>query len=155
MANELVYPLINGNRYTWSSIKINVGAQQYEGVKSINFNEKVDRQKIHGTGQNIIGAGAGMYDADGDLEVYQQEADAIVDSLGNGWGNKTLTITVQYIDDMQPTRTKILTCSLSGRTQGGSEGNEVLTSKFTLFFLAPISDNGITMVPPIVATVLV
>lgn len=148
------YPLIDGNRYSWASVKISFGAATFIGVKSINMNEKVDPAKIHGTGQNIIGATAGMYDADGDVEVYQEEADQIISSLGTGWGNKRVTIQVQYIDDPQPTRTKKLTVRLTGRTQGGSEGNEAMTSKFTMFFLAPIEDNGITMVNPIQAAAL-
>lgn len=149
------YPDINGKRYSWASIKVNIGNQQYLGVKSINFNEKVDPQKIHGTGQNIIGATAGMYDADGDVEVYQAEADDIITALGVGWGNRPLTITVQYEDDGQPTVTKTLIVRLTARTQGGSESGEAMTSKFTMFFLAPIDSNGITMVPPIQAATLV
>ncbi len=144
----LEYPLINGVRYSWASVKVNVNNTQFLGCKSINFSEKVDPQKIHGTGQNIIGATAGMYDADGDAEFYQQEADTIISSLGVGWGNRPLTITVQYIDDGQPTVTKTLTVRFVGRTQGGSESAEAMTSKFTMFFLAPVVDNGITMVPP-------
>ena len=151
----LTYPLIQGNRYSWSSVRVNIGNQQYLGVKSINFNEKVDPQKIHGTGQNIIGATAGMYDADGDIEVYQQEADEIITVLGVGWGNKPLTVTVQYEDDGQPSVTKTLIVRFTSRTQGGSESGEAMTSKFTMFFLAPIDNNGITMVPPIQAATLV
>ena len=146
---DLVYPEINGLRYSWSSVKVNIGNTQYLGCKSINFNEKVDPAKIHGTNQNIIGATAGMYDADGDAEFYQQEADAIIDALGNGWGNRVLTMTVQYIEDGQPTRTKVLTVRLIARGQGGTESNDALTSKFTLFFMAPILDGSITMVPVI------
>ncbi len=153
---DLEYPLINGLRYSWSSIAISIkqaggGALTFLGFKSINFNEKVDPAKIHGTNQNILGSTAGMYDADGDFEMYQLESDLLVDALGSGWANKAVTITAQYIDDQQPTRTKILTVRLVARTQGGSEGAEAMTSKFTMFFLAPIEDNGVTMVPPISA----
>lgn len=168
MANDLMYPIINGVRYSWSSIIVNIGADQYLGCKSINFNEKVEPQKIHGTNQAMIGATAGQYDADGDCEFYQQEGDAIVDSLsalslsnvkGKGWMNAPLTVQVQYFDDGQPLRTKILTVRLTSRTQGGSEGGEALTSKFTMFFLAPIADKGqagiVLAVPPINAAAVV
>jgi hypothetical protein len=159
MANDLIYPLIDGVRYSWSSIIVNIGADQFLGCKSININEKVEPQKIHGTNQAMIGATAGQYDADGDCEFYQQEADAIVDALnaraannvkGKGWMNAPLTVQVQYFDDGQPLRTKKLSVRFTSRTQGGSEGGEALTSKFTMFFLAPVIDSG-TSGPPVVA----
>jgi hypothetical protein len=141
------YPLINGVRYTWASIVVNIGALQFLGCKSININEKGDATKMRGTTQTILGAGAPQYDADGDCEFYQAEADTIISALGQAWMNQALKITVQYIDDNQPTRTKKLVVRLAGRTQGGTEGPEILTSKFPLFFLAPVEDNGITAVP--------
>jgi len=168
MANDLIYPLIDGVRYSWSSIIVNIGADQFLGCKSININEKVEPQKIHGTNQAMIGATAGQYDADGDCEFYQQEADAIVDALnaiarnnvkGKGWMNAPLTVQVQYFDDGQPLRTKKLAVRFTSRTQGGSEGGEALTSKFTMFFLAPVIDTGtsgpVLAVPPINAAAVV
>lgn len=148
------YPMIAGRRYSWASVIVNVGNAQFLGCKSINFNEKVDPQKIHGTGQNIIGSTSGMYDADGDIEFYQAEADLLVAAIntasGNrGWGNFPIPIQVQYIDDFQPVTTILLTVRLVGRTGGGSESGEALTSKFTMFFLDTIETNGIRMVPPI------
>ncbi len=153
--SDLQYPLINGVRYSWASVKVNIGPVQFLGCKSINFNEKLDPTKIHGTSQNILGATAGQYDADGDAEFYQQEADVIVAALGVGWGNRPLTITVQYQDDGQPTVTKTIITRFTARTQGGSEGAEALTSKFTMFILAPIDDNGITMIPLVQASSIV
>lgn len=168
MANDLIYPLINGVRYSWSSIITNIGADQYLGCKSINFNEKVSPTTIHGTNQAMIGQTAGQYEADGDCEFYQQEADAIVDALnaiaagnvkGKGWMNVPLVVQVQYYDDGQPLRTKKLTVRFTARTQGGSEGSDALTSKFTMSFLAPIADKGAAgvavAVPPINAAAVV
>ncbi len=149
VADPILYPLIDGVRYSWASVKLTIGALQYLGCKSVNVNEKTDPAKIHGTGQNIIGTTAGMYDADGDIEFYQAEADQIVSSLGTGWMNKAVKVQVQYADDGQPIRTKVLSVRLTGRTQGGSEGSEASTSKFTMFFLAPVLDNGIAGVKPI------
>ncbi len=143
------YPQINGVRYSWSSVIVNIGNQQFLGCKSVNFNEGVDPAKIHGTGQNIIGTTAGMYDADGDCEFYQQEADYIVSALGNGWMNRKLIVQVQYADDGQPTTNKILPVRFIKRTQGGSESADALTSKFTLFFTGPIISDGITGVPSV------
>lgn len=154
----LQFPLINGVRYSWSSVVVSVGPAQFIGVKSVNFNEKLDPATIHGTGQNILGTTAGMYSADGDIEFYQAESDLLVACLQlsavpvagvskGGWGNVPVTVAVQYIDDQQPTTTKTLTVRLVGRTQGGSEGAESLTSKFTMLFLAPVISDGSTMVP--------
>ncbi len=156
----LIYPLINGVRFSWSSVIVSVGKAQFLGVKSVNFDENVDPATIHGTGQNIIGTTAGMYNATGDIEFYAQEADALVAALNiyavagaasnkGGWMNKPVLINVQYIDDEQPTVSKKLLVRLSGRTQGGSESPEALTSKFKMTFLAPIDDNGISAIPSI------
>lgn len=153
----LEYPLINGVRFTWSSIKVNVGAVQYLGCKSVNINEKGDAAKMHGTTQTILGAGAPMYDADGDMEFYQQEGDVLLQAVAAlpgkpGWMNKPLTVTVQYIDEGQPLTTVKMLVRLAGRTVGGSEGTELLTTKFPLFFLAPVETtvdgNRVIAVPP-------
>lgn len=154
MADPIPYPMIAWRRYSWASVKVNVGNAQFTGVKSINFNEKIDPQKIHGTGQAIIGSTAGMYDADGDLEMYEAEAIVLIAALTAvnptaGWMNVAVPVQVQYIDDFQPTTTIKMTVRLIGATGGGSESGEALTTKFTMFFLDTIEVNGIRAVPKI------
>ncbi len=143
------YPSINGRRYSWASVKVNVGARQFLGVKSINYTDKLDPTTIHGTGQNIIGTTAGMYSADGDVEFYQEEGEELIHAIGNGWGNRALRIQIQFIDDLQPTSTHKLTVRLIGAGNGGSEGSDALTYKFTMHFLDAIDRNGVRLVPAI------
>ncbi len=146
---SIPYPMINGRRYSWASVAVAVGTTDIIGFKSINYNDKLDPTKIHGTGQSIIGHTAGMYDADADCEIYTAEADLLIAALGDGWGNVVLPIQVQYFDDEMPTVTDLLSVRLTGRTKGGSESSDALTTKFTLFVVDTILSNGVGMVPPI------
>ncbi len=154
MADPIPYPMIGGRRYSWASIVVNVGSRQFIGVKSINYSDKLDPTTISGTGQNIIGGTAGKYSAEGDIEFYQEEADALIAALGMGWGNRGIKIQVQYIDDFQPTQTHKLLVRLVGMSNGGSEGSEAFTNKFTMFFQDSIDRNGVRLVPPINAAAL-
>lgn len=142
----LEYPMFNGNRYTWASMVINVGAQVFIGCKSFNLDEKFDATKIWGTTQAPIGVGAPRYDADASMEVYQQEGDALLVTLmqtpvvgrRTGYANVPFDVQFQYIEDNQPTVTVKARVRLAGRGIGGSEGADVLTTRFPLFVMAPV-----------------
>lgn len=146
---DLSFPIINGVRHSWASVIVNIGASQFLGCKSVNYSDGVDPATLHGTGQNILGTTAGPYSATGDIEFYFAEAMLIIQALGNGWTDIPLTVQVQYAAAGLPTQTHKLPVRFTKLDEGGTEGAEGLTGKFTMTFLDSIDRNGVKAVRPI------
>lgn len=154
MPNTVPYPDINGTKYTIASVrftfaKFSGSAFQICGIKSLNYSEKVEPNDQYGTGQAMTGTGAGKYTADGDVEIYVADANALITVMGPNWGNTPLVVNVLWQETGQVPNAVKMIVTLSGRTDSVSEGGELPTAKFTLHHRTPIETNGITMVPPI------
>lgn len=151
----LTYPTVNGVRHSWPSVAVFIGNAQFMGCKSLNYDDGVDPATLHGNTQNIIATTAGQYSATGDIEFYLEEALQIIAALGTPWTGPQLIVQVQYKEDNLPIRTHKLPVRLTKLSEGGSEGAEGLTGKFTMTFVDSVDRDGVKAVRPINASIVV
>jgi hypothetical protein len=131
------YPQINGVRYDFSSVEINVNGRIVTGVKSINYKNTKKPGAVSGTSAQKNGRTRGKYEPEAGIEMYRQEADELRAALGNGYMEVAFDIVVHYADDGQPTVTdRIRGCLIADESFEGSEGSDALTVKFELDVIA-------------------
>lgn len=76
------YPLINGHRYSFSSITIDMNGIRQLGFKSINYKASLKPGELRGTSPLPLGRTRGDATFEGDLEMYRAEFDVLLGALG-------------------------------------------------------------------------
>ncbi len=95
-------PMINGNRYAWGNVNVNILGRTVTGITAISYEEKVEKKNHYGAGNMPVHRGIGNYEASAKITLFSYEVDAILRAAGPG---KRLTdippfdITVSYIPD--------------------------------------------------------
>ena len=136
------YPLVNGKRYDFSSIVLQLPERKILGFKEINYSQKLEPGEVRGAHAQLLGRTRGNYTGEGSMTLYRQEADELRQALGDGYMEKEFDITVTYADDGQPTVTDILkACRIVGEDASHSQGQDPLVEKFDLSVLS-IKKNG-------------
>lgn len=152
MAIPISYPLVNGHRYSFTSIEYGANGMIMRGVSSIDYGDELTPGKMRGTGPNVMGRTRGEYDADAEIEMYRLEWENLKSTLGNngvGFGETAFPITVTYGEANQPT---VVTDTIEGarvtkvRT-GGAEGNDPTKVKLSIDCLR-ILHNGVPIYTP-------
>ena len=137
------YPLVNGRRYDWSSIKIKVKGQTYVGVKAVNYKHKLTPGVVKGTTAQAIGHTLGEYEAEAGMEMYMLEWKELRKALGgNGYMAAVFDIIVQY---STATGASVETDEIRGVRvtevdKSHTSGNEPLAVKLSLFVMGIIED---------------
>jgi hypothetical protein len=148
-SNSLVYPTVNGNRYSWASIEIQIAGTPYRGVKGVDYKDAIERIKQWGTGRRPLGRTAGKYDPDGSLEVFKEEAVYIRSALaalsGAGWGEAAFQIVISYDEkNIGNVTDKLLNCMVIDVSDSHSQSADGITEKWTLSVI-DITRNGLSM----------
>jgi hypothetical protein len=145
------YPLINGHRYSWTSLEIGLNGVTMRGVSSIDYGDELKPGKMRGTGPNVIGRTRGEYDADVELEMYRLEWENLKSSLGQsgtGFGESAFPITVQYAEANQPVVTDTIEGSRVTKVRtGGAEGTDPTKVKLSID-CTRILHNGVPIYTP-------
>jgi len=153
MPLPISYPLINGHRYSWTSLEIGVGPSGtvMRGVSSIDYCDELTPGKLRGTGPNVIGRTRGEYDGDAEIEMYRLEWENLKSQLGTngvGFGETAFPISVQYAEANQPVVTDTLEgCRITKVRTGGAEGSDPTKVKLSID-LTRILHNGVPMYTP-------
>ena len=123
-------PLINGKRFAYSSIKIKYNGKDRIGVKSIDYDDELDRGEMRGTGSELYGTCEGDYKASGSITFYKKEFDLMLADLGNGFYQIAFNIVV--VRQAEPgdgfSKDELIGCWLkksSSNNQSGSDPSEV------------------------------
>jgi len=126
-------PLINGVRYSFASIELNVNGTIYRGVKEISYSQKLEPSPVRGTPAQPIGFTLGEYSCEASMTMYMQEWRELLEALGDGFGMIPFTIVVQYWNVGQDVKTDTLVgCRIKGVENSHSQGTDALTNKIDL-----------------------
>ena len=122
------YPLINGNKYDWSSVELDIGdAGIFTGVKEITFTHSLEPGVVRGTRAEMIGRTRGEYTAEGSMVVYAEEYSEIITALGDGYMEASFSITSTYSDTNVPVQVnRLIGCRITNVEGGGSQGTDPL-----------------------------
>lgn len=151
MPFPISYPLVNGHRYSFTSIEFGANGIVTRGVSSIDYGDGLMPGKMRGTGPNVVGRTRGEYDADAEIEMYRLEWENLKATLGVsgvGFGETAFPIQVQYAEANQPVITDTLEgCRVTKVRTGGQEGNDPTKVKISLDLLR-VLHNGVPMFTP-------
>ena len=135
------YPLVNGNRYDFSSVEIAVGARLFNGVKSIKYSQTLEPGKVRGNRSQVIGRTRGPLDSDGSIELYRLEFQDLITTLaalrpGLGFMEASFDILVTYAEPGQPVVQDLLQgCRIKKHENNGQEGGDAITTACDLDIL--------------------
>ena len=122
------YPNINGREFSWASIELRLdGAAPMVGFTAIKYSDKIEEEQPRGASRQPLGRTRGKYSVeDCSLTMLEGEFRQLVATLGDGWGDGTHTIVVQYADTGMTTATDTLEgvrfLGVDGGAEEGTEG---------------------------------
>jgi len=144
--------VINGKRYAWEDITINLPHGEAVDVDSIEYSDKKEIEAIYGKGSNPRGYAEGNYSGEAKLTLLKEEFDRLIDyAKGNGgspYRMKPFTITVSYANDDEPTTTDTLRgCKITAISGSQKQGDRGVKREVSLILLEPILWNGVEANP--------
>ncbi len=150
----VAYPLVNGVYHAFASVEIKFDGNIYVGVKAVNYSDSLTPTKVRGTSSEPIGRTRGDYDADGDIELYKQQAHQLLQALGNGYKEKVVNITVTYSENGLDTIVdEIIGARIEKVEQSNSQSPDPTTQKFTLNVMKILMDGLESLVNPLTGQV--
>ncbi|MCM0757347.1 hypothetical protein M7775_02035 [Sporomusa sphaeroides DSM 2875] len=139
---------INGKKYAWEDITINLPHGILIGVQDIEYGDKKEIEAVYGKGSNPVGYSEGNYSADGiKLTLLRDEYNKLNDyAKGQASAFYRLNpfpITVSYADEDEKTITDTLpSCKFTERKSSAKQGDKGLTVELSAICLDPIEYDG-------------
>ncbi len=131
--------LVNGVETSYASIEMMLRGYRLRRVKSINYKDIGEIQKIRGTSATPIGRTRGTADCEGDIEIYRAELDMVMPilTLGGAFGYQELAhdMGVVWAEALQLAKTRtdtLLAVKWHSLDSSNSEGGDAATVKFGL-----------------------
>jgi hypothetical protein len=145
---------VNGNLFSWGSIRVKCGGEEFTGFSKIAYADKRPRTKGYGMGRHQAprGRSRGKYEVDPvTITAHRDSAEAFRDFLaskatdGKSFGNVSFEVVVQYVDEGEtPVTDTLEACVWSGNTVSNEEGPDPLTVDIELDCMR-INWNGKTL----------
>jgi hypothetical protein len=145
---------VNGNQYSWGSIKAKLDGVPYFGFKGITYADKRERVKAYGMGKHQAprGRSRGKYSTEnskltGPKSSIQllREALAAKSSDGVSYGDVEFEVVFQYVErDELPITVQLERCVIVGNSSSEEEGADPLNEEIELDVMK-IYRNGLTL----------
>jgi hypothetical protein len=134
---DIVIPTINGNRYSWASVEIDIGGVIVTDIVSIDYSSKVDRKEVYPTGGIApVGRTRGRGSHSASFEIRKEAHRNLIKRLGNGFMEVPFGVTVNYQDEGNPICTdQLIACKMGETANSHKDGNEELIVKVPLSLL--------------------
>ena len=133
MATPVQYPFVNGVYHAFASVELKWNGTIYVGVKAINYKQSLTPTKVKGAHAEPIGRTRGDLEADGDVELYLQQANQLLTDMGAGYYEKVIGITSTYSENGLDTITdELVSVRIQEIDDSHSQSVDALTKKFTL-----------------------
>lgn len=91
-------PLINGNRFSFSSIDFRVGVSRIVDVKDIAYKSTLEPGEVYGTGSIKQGRTRGMQKCEGSVTIYREAWGLLLPQLA------ALTVATSALNPLAPTQ---------------------------------------------------
>lgn len=130
------YPLINGHRYSYASIELDVSGRKFYGHKEISYNQDLEPGEVRGAHSQLLGRTKGDLKAEASLTTYLEEWQELLEALGDGYMESSFDIVVSYAEEGRPTTTdKLRGCRIKRVEESHSQGVDALAVKLDLHVL--------------------
>jgi len=140
--------MINGKRYGWEDITINLPHGPLLDVESIEYSDKQDKEGIYGRGSLPRGYGVGNYEGEGKLTLKREEFNRLVDyakaQKRSLYRLPPFNISVSYANDDQPITTDhIKGVTFTETSSSSSQGDTSVNVELSFIILNGIEWNGL------------
>ena len=133
-------PLVNGNRYDYSSVQIQVNGFPLLGqeVVAVDYKHGLKPSSVFGSSPRKLGRTRGQYEADATLEITKESYGTLVAALSQnplfGYMEASFQIDVVYQDVSHPTSIQdtLLGCRIVEESEGHKASGDGLTVRVTL-----------------------
>jgi len=129
MPTTTQYPLVNKQEYEHSAARLIFDGEEYIGVTSIEYNSELKGTKIFGTRPQAIGRTRGKHEAGWSFEMTKREADAFLEKLGDGYGEKIFGVVANYGNGEDLTTDEVISARIE-KVSDSSTGEDALMTKF-------------------------
>lgn len=73
-------PMINGQAYSWASIRLNLFGRTVMGITAIEYDDPEVKENLYGQGQHPVERGKGNIEPKASITLYLSEVEAILES---------------------------------------------------------------------------
>ena len=139
------YPLIDGNKFDFSSVEWNYNGYIVTAVNEISYSQALTPGQVYGARSEVLAFTRGTLAAgEGSFSMPIQDASEFMTELGSGYREILLPCTVTYGSPNVATITdKLVACRITNDENSGSAGSEEpLMTVFSFMYLYG-SRNGI------------
>jgi len=145
----ILYPLINGTRYDFSSVEITIEAVLFNGVKEISYSDGLEPGELRGNHAQLIGRTRGKYSAEGSITFFKEEFQQFIAALafkGLGSMEASWNASVVYSEiGGAPLMDQLFGCRIKKAEDSGSEGGDALAVKCDLHIMQVIRNHILPM----------
>jgi hypothetical protein len=129
-------PLINGARFSWANIRMNIFGRTYEGFTAISYDDVVKKTNNYGAGRMPVNRTRGNYEPKCSITLYDYEVQAIQSGLPKGKRLQDINpfdITVSYVDDNGIAVTDVIrNCEFTNNVRDIKQGDIKIEVKLEL-----------------------
>ena len=125
----IAQPLINGRRYSFSSLECTIVKPEGEtevfiDISALSYGEVLTIEFVRGAAQRPLGWTAGDYEPpDASITVTKSKfTTGIVEGIGAGWLGSVIKIVAKYNDIGEPLTVDEITCRIMGQQNDHSAG---------------------------------
>lgn len=131
--------------YSHLSIVVKVNEREFYGIKRMSYSHKLEPGTGRGNSAQVTIRTKGTYDAEAEIELYLEQAQELIDFLGDGYMERSFSITVGHQELNKPLLVDELRgCRIKESSKESDDGSsDPSTKKFPLsvFYLL---ENGKT-----------
>ena len=128
------FPTVNGQKHAYSDVVTSAADVKHRGISAVGYNTERTATDAHGQGPNRAGVALGKVKNDGSMEMYRADADAFLQTLGQGYSAVPFQIIVVYraVIGAPLVRDTLNGVRITKVEHSPQEGDEPMKTKFTL-----------------------
>ncbi len=129
-------PLVNGFRFSFASVEVTYKGKRIPILKAINYTQEKMPGEVRGNHSQVVGRTRGDLKDTGSMEVYEEEFDDLITSLGKGYMEQTFDIVASYAEEGQKTITdKLYGCIMTKVDKSHTQSTDGLVVKCDLHIM--------------------
>jgi hypothetical protein len=147
-------PLINGRRFSYSSIEMNFLAGVFVGriidIDEITYSEQLDIGFRRGTSKIPLGSTSGIWEPqEGSFSIGKSTFTAFMAAIAatsGQWLGQNFVLNVNYNDEGEALTTDVLTGRFTGQENAHAHSADALKMTIKFMLVIPVVTNGIPSV---------
>ena len=144
------YPLINGERLSYSAVEARFDGSKIIGFKSLNYDDSLEVGKVYGTASQKLGRTGGRQDSTGKFDMLMEEWQRLITKLAakhprGAFGKVPFDIICQFQAADQLITHSLIGCRITKPGIALSEGTDALMVGNDIDVMIIDYGNGITL----------